>query len=209
LPEKIEKLYHAIGNHLLVYSDSILIDGNGLSLQKNLSQLRRMGDVKDSRGFVFSNVGWGHAMMVKKELLPHVLPIPQGIPHDIWFAFKATTLTGIKYLNEPLTLYRQHSETVTTTIAQKTGTRSYEKRYKDFDEKLHWITLMRDHAPAGEKEFYTELQSLYYRKREGKKVLPLYHFMMKHQEALFAFTNKKFLSRWIEIRKQSRGEVMR
>ena len=97
LPEKVEKLYHAIGIQWLVYSDSILIDEEGLSLQKNLSQLRKMYSGKDTRGFIFSNVVWGHTMLVNKQLLPHVLPIPSGIPHDIWFACKATALTGIKY----------------------------------------------------------------------------------------------------------------
>jgi glycosyltransferase involved in cell wall biosynthesis len=202
LPEKIQKLHSAIGDQLLIYSDSILIDEDGQSLQKNLSQLRKMGDVKDSRGFIFSNVVWGHAMMINRKLLP----IPAGIPHDIWFAFKATTITGIKYLNEPLTLYRQHSTTVTTTIARKTGTRPYEKRYKDFEEKIYWITLMRDHEPGETKSFYVALQKLYYRKNKGQTVWPLFWFMLKHQAALFQFTYKNRLSRLIEIKKQSRGE---
>lgn len=206
LPEKIEKLCNTIGEHLLVYSDSILIDEDGQSLQKNLSQLRRMSDLTDTRGFIFSNVVWGHAMMVKKELLPHVLPIPLGIPHDIWFAFKATALTGIKYLNTPLTLYRQHPETVTTTIAKKASTRLHKKRYEDFEEKLYWITLMRDNEPEATKPFYIELQKLYSLKNKGKTVWALFWFMLQYQNALFRFTNKNFLSRVIEIRKQSRGE---
>ena len=144
LPEKIEKLYNAIGDHWLVYSDSILVDEGGQSLQKNLSQLRRFKDVTDTRGFIFSNVVWGHAMMVNKQLLPHVLPIPAAIPHDIWLAFKATALTGIKYRDEPLTLYRQHAGTVTTTIAKNSVTRPHETRYRDFEEKLYWIGLLRD-----------------------------------------------------------------
>jgi len=205
LPEKIEKLYHAIGDQWLVYSDSILIDEEGLSLQKNLSQLRRMYSGKDTRGFIFSNVVWGHTMLVNKQLLPHVMPIPAGIPHDIWFAFKATTLTGIKYLDEPLTLYRQHSKTVTTTIAQKAVTRPHEKRYKDFEEKLYWIGLLKNNEKE-EKIFYEELYHLFSLKANGRFVWPLFFFMVKHEEILFQFTNKNFLSRMIEIRKQSRGE---
>ncbi len=205
LPEKIEKLYNAIGDSWLVYSDSILIDEEGQSLQKNLSQLRKMSDVTDTRGFIFSNVVWGHAMMVKKELIAQALPIPAGVPHDIWFAVKATALTGIRYLNEALTLYRQHSKTVTTTIAQKATARPHEKRYKDFEEKLHWIGLLKENETA-HKDFYRELYPLFSQKAKGSFVWPLFFFLVKNQSLIFQFTNKSYLSRLIEIRKQCRGE---
>lgn len=203
LPEKIEKLYNAIGDKLLVYCDSLLVDEDGNSLHKKLSQLRKMGNVKDTRGFIMSNVVWGHAMMIRKELLKDVLPIPKGVPHDIWFAFKATTLSGIVYLDEVLTQYRQHSETVTTTIAQKAATRPLEKRYRDFEARLYWIGIMGGHDGS---DFYRTLYQLYERKSKGKMVWSLFRFMLANQAALFQFTNKSFLSRVIEIRKESRGE---
>ena len=206
LPEKIEKLYNAIGDQWLVYSDSILVDEGGQSLQKNLSQLRRMYSGKDSRGFIFSNVVWGHAMLVSKRLIGEVLPIPAGIPHDIWFAVRATTLTGIKYLDLPLTLYRQHSKTITTTIAQKAITRPHEKRYTDFEEKLNWIGLLRDNENGKKRSFYEELYRLYSEKAKSVFAWPLFFFMLKHQAVLFQFTNKNLLSRLIEIRKQCRRE---
>lgn len=205
LPEKIERLYHAIGDQWLVYCDSILINEEGQSLQKNLSQLRRMYSGKDTRGFILSNVVWGHAMLVKRQLMEYVLPIPADIPHDIWIAFKAATLTGIKYLDEPLTLYRQHSQTVTTTIAQKAVTRPQKKRYKDFEEKLYWIGLLRDNE-RDQNSFFEELYHLFALKANGSFVWPLFFFMLRNGEALFQFTNKNLLSRVIEIRKQSRGE---
>lgn len=206
LPEKLEKLYAEIGDHWLVYSDSILVDEAGQSLQKNLSQLRNMYSGADSRGFVFSNVVWGHAVLVNREILPYVLPIPQGVPHDIWFAVRATIFTGIQYVNEPLTLYRQHAKTVTTTLAQKTGTRPYEKRYRDFEERLNWIRLIRDSEHGNRKGFYEKLFELFSMKAKGKFVWPLFFFLIKYQSVLFCFTRKSFLSRIIEIRKISRGE---
>ncbi len=206
LPEKIEKLYRAIGDRWLVYSDSILIDEDGLSLQKNLSQLRKMCSGNDTRGFIFSNVVWGHAMMIKKDLLPHVLPIPKNVPHDIWFAAKATALTGIQYLDEPLTLYRQHAETVTTTIAQKANTRPHKKRYADFEEKLNWINVLKHNCREDEKEFYEKLYDLFSLKANGRFVSPLFFFLLQNQDIIFRFTNKNLFSRIIEIRKLSRGE---
>ena len=206
LPEKIEKLYHAIDDYWLVYSDSILVDEEGQSLQKNLSQLRKMYSGADSRGFVFSNVAWGHAMLINKQLLTYTLPIPSGIPHDIWFAMKATILSGIIYLDEPLTLYRQHAKTFTTTIAQKTSTRPLDQRYKDFEDKLNWIRVIKDAEHGNRKLFYEKLLELYSLKANGRFVWQLFFFLLKYESILFRFTNKGFLSRLIEIRKQSRGE---
>lgn len=206
LPEKVEKLFNAIGDAWLVYSDSILIDKEGQSLQKNLSQLRRMYSGEDTRGFIFSNVVWGHAMLVDRQLMEQALPIPAGIPHDIWFAVKATALTGIKYLEEPLTLYRQHKKTVTTTIAHKAVTRPLGKRYEDFEEKLYWIGLLRDNEKGKYKIFYEELYRLYSEKVKEGFAWTLFFFMVKHQAVLFQFTHKNLLSRIIEIRKQCRAE---
>jgi glycosyltransferase involved in cell wall biosynthesis len=206
LPEKIEKLYKAIGDRWLVYSDSILVDEDGLSLQKNLSQLRNMYTGADTRGFVFSNVVWGHTMLVNRELLPYVLPIPAGVPHDIWFAMKATIYTGIQFVNEPLTLYRQHAETVTTTLAQKAVARKQEQRYRDFETKLNWIGLMRDAEHGNRKSFYAKLYELFSLKANGRFVWPLFRFLLTYQEDLFRFTKKSSISRLVEIRKLSRGE---
>ena len=192
LPEKIEKLFHAIGNHWMVYSDSILVNEEGQSLQKNLSQLRRMYSGADSRGFVFSNVVWGHTMMINRQLLPFLLPIPNGVPHDIWFALKATIFTGIFYLDEPLTLYRQHSKTVTTSIPQKAITRTNEKRHKDFEEKLNWIKLIKESEHGNRKLFYEKLFDLYSLKSKGQFLWQLFFFLLKYRKDLLLFSQKRF-----------------
>ena len=206
LPEKIEKLFHAIGNHWMVYSDSILVNEEGQSLQKNLSQLRRMYSGADSRGFVFSNVVWGHTMMINRQLLPFLLPIPNGVPHDIWFALKATIFTGIFYLDEPLTLYRQHSKTVTTSIPQKAITRTNEKRHKDFKEKLNWIKLIKESEHGNRKLFYEKLYDLYSLKSKGQFLWQLFFFLLKYRKDLLLFSQKNLPSQFIEICKLSRGE---
>lgn len=206
LPEKIEKLFHAIGDKWLVYSDSILVDEKGQSLQKNLSQLRKMYSGADTRGFVFSNVVWGHTMMVSRQMLPYLLPIPKGVPHDIWFALKATIFTGIIYLDEPLTLYRQHSKTITTSIPQKASKRPLEKRYEDFEEKLNWICVIKESEHSNRKLFYEKLYELYSYKLKGKFLWPLFFFLLKYRKVVFLFSQKSMPSQFIEIWKLSRGE---
>jgi glycosyltransferase involved in cell wall biosynthesis len=207
LPEKISTLLSEIGDAPLVYCDSVLIDEHGQSLQKKLSDLRNMYSGGDTRGFVFSNVVWGHAAMIRRGLVENALPIPVGVPHDIWFAVKAAVAGGIKYVDRPLTLYRQHPKTVTTTLAQKTTARKREKRFDDFQDKLRWIGLLRDNAGAG-RSFFETLFRLYSRKQQGNFVWPLFFFLLAHQKELFRFTRKSFLSRLTEIRKHSSCETL-
>lgn len=205
-PEKLETLYRSIDNSLLIYSDSELVNEKGESLNKKLSDLRNMYTGTDSKGFVFSNVVWGHAMMIYRQLLQYALPIPENIPHDIWLAYAATTHGGIQYLDKVLTLYRQHSKTHTITIAAPATTRSHEKRYRDFEKQLNWINIMKDYATEEEHSFYEELYRLYKEKENGKYCLKLFSFLLRHQKELFRYKRKSFISNLIEISKLSRGE---
>lgn len=206
LPDKIQTMYDAIGGSYLIYSDSELIDETGNSLHTKLSQLRRMYTGNQTTGFVFSNVVWGHAMLIDRKLVEHVIPIPKDIAHDIWMGFKATTITGIRYLDIPLTKYRQHQATFTKTIAVKARPRSREKRYRDFEKELQWIGIMRDHEREDYKALYSQLYNLYSQKSMGRYVWRLFFFLLWHRKDLFMFTRKKWISHIVEIFKQARGE---
>lgn len=205
-PEKLETLFSAIENRLLVYSDSELVDEKGNSLNKKLSDLRNMYSGTDSKGFVFSNVVWGHAMMIRRNLLQYALPIPVTIPHDIWLAYIATVKGGITYLDKVLTFYRQHSKTHTITLAVPATTRTLDKRYKDFEKQLNWLGVMKNHAQENEKQFYEHLHLLYKEKEKGKFSWKLFSFLINHHRELFRFKRKSFASNLVEIIKLSRGE---
>jgi hypothetical protein len=144
-------------------------------------------------------------MLISKNLLPHVLPVPANIPYDIWIAFKAATLGGIKFLNKPLTLYRQHSASDTKTIAVRAKARSREKLFADFEKKRNWIKMMRDHERPERKSFYNKLYDLYNRKENGKYVWPLFFFLLKYRKQFFMFTKKKWRSHIVEIFKLAKG----
>jgi hypothetical protein len=148
---------------------------------------------------------WGHTILFNRKLIKDVLPIPAGIPHDIWIAYKAATMSGIRYISEPLTKYRQHTATVTKTIAVKSKRLTNKKRYEEFEKKLYWIQIMRDHERPHERKFYTRLQELYLRKAQRKYVWPLLFFLLQYRRDIFMFTKKKWISQVIEIFKQAGG----
>lgn len=208
LPQKLEKLYNAISTYSLVYSDSKLIDDNGRYLNKKLSDFKNLKKtIHDSRGFAFINVVSGHTILIKKELLVTALPIPDVPYHDWWLAYQAANLNGIIFFSEALTLYRQHSQTVTKTISdKKMVSRKYSNRYKDFIRELNWIEICMNNKSEKHQLFFTQLYDLLLLKRKNMFVWPLFHFLIKNEKILFQFSNKSYLSKLVEIRKIARGE---
>ena len=202
---KIELLYKFIGKKLLIYSDSELIDRNGNSLGKKLSDIRNMYTGEDSRGYIFSSVVWGHGMLIKKELLQLSQPLPPNVHHDVWLAFNALTHGGIAYLDEVLTNYRQHPGSSSITLPAEWYKRKDAEKYRDFKKQLDWMQLMHDHERNEYKPFYSRLIQLYSRKEKSKYVWPLVFFMMQHRKKLFMFPRKSFVSNLIEIFKHGRG----
>ena len=162
---------------------------------------------KNSKGFFLYNVAWGHAIMMRKNLLEYALPIPDSIPHDIWFAYKATTITGIKYCDRVLTYYRQHERAYTNTLLPKqVKTRTRSKRFEYFLKQLHWLSVMKEHASEAEWRFYNSFYTLFRQKEKGKFNFSLFLFAVKQQRELYRFSRKNFISRLIDIRKIARGE---
>jgi glycosyltransferase involved in cell wall biosynthesis len=206
LPEKIQALVAARADYPLVYSDSLLVDESGNSLNKKLSDIREMYTGDDSRGYILYSCVWGHGMLITKSLLKRSLPMPAHIHHDIWLAFQAFLNGGIKYHADVLTHYRQHETSSSKTIAQKTSTRPAAERFAAYKAKLDWIKLMQARERPRYQPFYTKLLSLYSKKEGNKYVFPLFFFMLKYRKALFRYSKKGFFSQLVEIIKQTRAE---
>ncbi|TDA67423.1 glycosyltransferase family 2 protein [Sulfuricurvum sp. IAE1] len=120
-PHKLETLVNAIGNKSLVYSDSYLIDAQGKSIGKTLSQKLRNRFIAASTplSFVYDNCVSAHAMLLHRSLLPHLFPFPSRIHFDAWIAACAASAGGIAYVDEPLVGYRQHASNTLSCNGRK------------------------------------------------------------------------------------------
>lgn len=208
LPHKLECLINNIGDKLLAYSNSEYVDENSKTLNKKLSDISLMYTGTNARGFILWNVVWGHSMLIKNELLPFVLPIPINVPHDIWMAFMATNKGGIRYVNEVLTYYRQHSNTVshqTFKSEPSKKSRTMKKRFEEYLQMVRWVSILKDHVDPKEQTFYNTFLNLYLQKENGF-AWRLFFFMVQNRKDLFLFRNKKMLSQIVEIRKYCRQE---
>lgn len=128
VPEKIEKMAAAIGEHAIIYCDSLVCDDELLSKGVRISDLVNFKSWNNCLQLtVFCRI-YAHAMLFKRTLFNAAFPFLEVIPPDWWLPYLSTFASGMKYLPEPLVLYRQHAENVSGVIGSK------RKKHKTVDK---------------------------------------------------------------------------
>ena len=165
LPHKLATLRGRLGDGLIVYSDSELVDEQGRPLG------RRMSDVKNQIGYdsclMYAVGAWapGHAMLFRRELVEKCLPFPTLVTHDYWLGFVATCHGAIRYVDEPLVRYRQHRGNAigADTRARRAG-RTRPTRAERRERIRGRMRLLHERCPAENrqgKEVYRVLDESY------------------------------------------------
>ncbi len=155
---KLEILLNEIGEHDAVYSNSLLVDANGQSLNKSFTTIMNMKSYYSGAPFLLSNSVPGHTILMKQEFVQKILPFPPKMLFDLWIGFCAAGNNGIKFVDKTLVKYRQHE---TNTI----GTRdSKNKKKKDavnvqFEFKLNELKTLAT-APIKDEKTKLILQQM-------------------------------------------------
>ncbi len=167
-PDKIKKMQAAIGSYPLIYCDSVLCDENLQPIGVNISDRGNCRDYDNPlQQAVFCRI-YGHATLIRKDFLQKAIPFLEVIPHDWWLSYMATLYGGIKYLNEPLVNYRQHSANIFGAAGGKS--RKHNKINKAEKNRLEMrririrIKIFYDKCPAElvkEKEVLRRLVKSY------------------------------------------------
>ncbi len=118
-PEKIEKMVGQIGDHPMIYHDSRLCGEDLQDLGRNISDIVNFSSFDNCLQLsVFCRM-YGHALLITRSLFNKAYPFLTIIPHDWWLSYMATLHGGIKFLPEPLVLYRQHVANVYGVVGGK------------------------------------------------------------------------------------------
>lgn len=113
---KLEVLMNKLGGHTLIYHDSLLIDEQGQSLNKKMSDRFRMYSGGRSKQLLMYNCVSGHSCLFRKELKYKLGAFNPNHYYDHWIAYVASNFGSIAFINECLVRYRQHQ---TSVIAQR------------------------------------------------------------------------------------------
>lgn len=121
MPTKIEKQAHFMNEHgstSLVYHDTVVCNENLYVIRESFRTVQRASllslhrvDVQNDTLAVLlrENHISGHTIMMRRELLDYIIPIPSTIFPDWWISLVSSTCSKITFMNEVLTKFRQHN----------------------------------------------------------------------------------------------------
>jgi glycosyltransferase involved in cell wall biosynthesis len=184
---KIEILLSHIENEDAVYSNSLLVDKNGQSLNKDFKSLMKLQSYYDGAPFLMGNCIPGHTIMMKAAFTKIILPLPGEVMFDRWISFCAAGNNGIKYVDMPLVNYRQHESNAIGTTKSK-NKRPRKTKKETFNIKLKELKRMNE-APITNtltKQLLKEMLQLFTHKLSFKRSL----FFFKNIDTVLVIKNK-------------------
>ena len=115
---KLQESIDAIGNKMLLSTDSLLVDENLESLNRTFKENLGIKKVCLDQDFLLKSLIHhsfiqGTTILADANFIKRYLPIPEAcIYHDLYFAICATINNSITYLDKPSVKYRQHSNNI-------------------------------------------------------------------------------------------------
>lgn len=197
--DKIELLLNNIGESSLIYSDSLLVNNSGNSLNIKFSHSLKNNFISTNNPLTFINDNCvsAHAMLFKKELLKYIFPFPKNVFFDAWIAANAASFNGIKYLDKCLVKYRQHDSNTLSKHNKKrrknkTVTNKAQKKLLTIQSKIKVINTfltMKTLSEENKKLLYA-LKSEYDKFEDTWFNSNLYSILLKNKDKLYQITTK-------------------
>ena len=204
LKSKIEELVNQLREHLLIYSNSALIDELGNPINRTLTNDLDHVDNPSYMSFLDGNFITGHTCLFRKALLDHALPFPENVySYDWWLGFVASYLGSVKYLHKNLTLYRIHNE----SVVQKLNRHHDQKAIKGRKKYLLLLNFANaSFLKPDDRLFIKEfLNKKFPVKRGFISLLSCYRFLLKHHSDIYPWYKKSHFKKLNFIRKQCLG----
>jgi glycosyltransferase involved in cell wall biosynthesis len=167
---KIKILVDNIEKFDAVYSNSLLVDSQGNSLNKSFTSIMNMRTYTSGTPFLLSNSVPGHTILMKADFIKKIMPFPPKILFDLWIGFCAASNNGIKFVDRTLVNYRQH-ETNTIGTSDSKNKKKKDTASVQFQEKLNELKTLAT-APIKEektKQILSEMISLFHRRWSLKR----------------------------------------
>lgn len=195
MPEKLSDMRAQIGEHQLIYHDSVFIKENGQSLNKKMSDVINMYSGDSFKPFLFFNSVSGHACMFKNSLVPYILPLPASVYHDHWIAYVAANVGTIGYVPKTLVKYRQHEKTSTNILKlSKRKPIDHVSGKGKILSTLAGFEAMSNFKFNKEPDFLHRLVQFYRKRLTALVNINLTTFMFEHYHLFLSIPKKSALS---------------
>jgi glycosyltransferase involved in cell wall biosynthesis len=202
--DHLEKLLENIGENQLCAGDAELVDEDGQSLHYTTSDLIGGLSLLDTckkktiRNLYCRNRYQGASMMLRKDLIKNVLPIPNSMSyHDTWFSLCACVQNKFMYIDDVITKHRRHgfnaspnpidfipvNSVIEKNLAAEFIIKKILKKFEHsrilFDDRIYYCQNLIERFPSMEPEI--------------KKVLVLTEeYYINHKSFLFRLKNFSF-----------------
>ena len=184
VPDKIQLMVADIGDAPLIYCDSFVCNEQLQHNRNKISDLVNCRTWDNCLNYaVFARI-YGHTLLFKKELLQHIVPFTEVIPHDWWIAYHASLQGSVPFFPEALVYYRQHPKNVFGIIGQKSKmqsvkTKPVQKRKLEIEKVRTRMQLFYHRCPPAlqlEKQVLKKLHKSYSRFSLSNNFLRVYLF---------------------------------
>ncbi|MEN0054877.1 MAG: glycosyltransferase family 2 protein [Mucilaginibacter sp.] len=206
--KKIELQVAAIGDNLILYHDSELINEQNESLGKKMTDLFNFYRGDEPEAFLFFNCVSGHAMLIKKELIAEARPFKKDGYHDWWMAYVATNIGTIDYLPQCLVKYRQHENSDTDLLERKDADKDryrHQTREQIFKRRSRWLQYCATYPKNKRTKFVKTLYQLYVNWPDSYVSFRLFALIKKHINVLYYISKQNNRQRRREIKKLAWG----
>lgn len=134
LPNKVEKILEALQEYDLVKSDCSVTDAELNVITPSYCATHPFS-TSIIRNFI-SGTFTGSCMAFRREVFEAARPFPKyGVAHDLWLGFVSLKKFRTGYVDEPLMLYRRHSQTVTESAKDAGTSLSFKLHYRFYIAK--------------------------------------------------------------------------
>ena len=183
--DKLTCMVSGLEDNILLYHDSQMFASDNLAINEKMSDVYHFVKGKCNLSFIFKNCVSGHSMIFRSELKEFLVPTPDGIYHDAWIAFIASTVGKINYLPQILVWYRQHSKSVTQLQKSHADIHEVSKDAITDQKKLKYtrnLKLFMNYSGINtlDKQLFQDIYDRYLRREKEVYSFGLVFFLLNH-----------------------------
>ena len=197
--DKLQVLMDHIGDHAIIYCNSVLIDAHGNFLGKKMSDIRKQMTYSSCLMFVIGSWAPGHAMLIRSSLVHNALPFPEYISHDIWMSFISALTQPVKYLPQSLVRYRQHPSNLAGGFKVAGRNKQKEDKAEAMNKIRTRVQIMYERCPQNlePEKSYLKMISVSYKNFSIANNFKRVNVFFKCRKELLAYKGKTEFESWL------------